>query len=76
MQDSIQENTSDTVEQAEDSVTVTFRAYSPSVKQGTGGGFSLALDIPETEWESIKELNNPALQKYEFSVALIGKRIN
>jgi len=55
---------------------VTFRAYSPSVKQGTGGGFSLALDIPETEWESIKELNNPALQKYEFSVALIGKRIN
>jgi hypothetical protein len=39
-----------------------------------GGGFQLTLDIPETEWQQIKELNDPQLNSYEFVVKLKGTK--
>jgi hypothetical protein len=54
-----------------------FLAYHPQLKpQGgfQGGGFQLTLDIPETEWQQIKELNDPQLNSYEFVVKLKGTK--
>lgn len=42
-----------------------FQAFEPIVKpmgRASGGGFRLQVEIPETEFEKIKELNDPRLK--------------
>lgn len=56
----------------------TFKAYQPQLKQmsfSQGGGFSLTLEIPESEYENVKELLDPALKEQELTVRLKAKRI-
>lgn len=55
-----------------------FLAYQPLLKPtgiSQGGGFTLQLDIPESEYESIKELLNPALKEYEFIIKIEGRKL-
>lgn len=55
-----------------------FLAYFPELKPNSrnqGGGFQLTWDIPEVEYEKIKELLDPNLKSYEFTIKVKGKKL-
>jgi len=55
-----------------------FVAYQPQLKpQGgnKGGGYKLELSLSESEWEQVKELNNPSLQAMLLTVAIVGYKV-
>lgn len=55
-----------------------FYCYEPQVKplsSAQGGGFVVTLQVPENQWDSLKELNHPANKQLEFVVILKGKKI-
>ena len=57
---------------------VVFTAYSPQVKplgNAQGGGFRVTLDVSETDWDRIKDLNSPTAQQMLFTVLLQGENI-
>jgi len=50
-----------------------FVAYEPMLRplgKSTGGGFRLTLEIPESEYQQIKDLNDPSLQNTTLIVEI------
>jgi len=50
-----------------------FSAYNPVIKvlpDTQGGGYKLELEISESEWENIKEINSPVNKGQQFTVTL------
>jgi hypothetical protein len=50
-----------------------FIAYEPMLKplgKSLGGGFRLTLEIPESEYPQIKDLNDPSLKNYTLVVEI------
>jgi len=49
----------------------TFIGFDPMLKplgKNAGGGFSFSIEIPESEYENVKELNNPSLKSFNLRV--------
>jgi hypothetical protein len=55
-----------------------FTAFSPKLRQmgaNQGGGYKLELELSESEWDAVRDINDPALQKYHFTVILAGEPV-
>jgi hypothetical protein len=55
-----------------------FVAYQPILKpQGgnKGGGYKLELTLSESEWDAVKDINNPVLQGMVLTVGIVGKMV-
>ena len=55
-----------------------FTAYQPKLKplsSAQGGGYRLELSLSESEWEQVKDINDPKLQGMHFVVGIVGKRV-
>lgn len=52
-----------------------FIGYNPTLVPlggSQGGGFKLTILLSESEWEKIKEINNPRNQELIFTVQMAG----
>lgn len=59
--------------------TVKFLAYEPTLKPlsgAQGGGFVVTFQVPESEWDKIKNINDPVNKLVEFTVELKGEKIS
>jgi|WetSurSiteA1Bulk_404760.scaffolds.fasta_scaffold01123_16 hypothetical protein len=55
-----------------------FVAYQPHLiplGSSKGGGYKLEILLSDSEWEEVKELNNPRLQAMIFTVAIVGQKV-
>ena len=55
-----------------------FTAYQPKLRPmggNQGGGYKIELSISESEWNKVKDINDPKLQAMHFQVALVGVNV-
>ena len=55
-----------------------FTAYQPKLKPlggNQGGGYRLEMTLSESEWDAVKDINNPKLQSMHFTVAIVGQTV-
>lgn len=53
--------------------TISVIAYSPLVRplgQSSGGGFRLSLDMSDTEWQAVKDINGAEWQNVPLTVII------
>jgi len=53
-----------------------FLAFTPQMKVlsgAQGGGFQIILDVPESEWEKVADINHPGNKRLEFTATLEGR---
>lgn len=49
----------------------TFLLFNPEIKQDKrGGGFIFSAEVPESEWENIRDVNNPDNMNKAFMLRL------